>query len=55
MKTINVTPSWQSLFPIFKDMIFYGTAGQKEYVCEELEKLCKVAGAYNKLNKGKNK
>lgn len=46
-KTINVTPSWKSLYPLFKEWIMTGQKSQKEHVCEELKKLCELADIYN--------
>lgn len=50
-KEINITPTWNGLFPVFKDWIYNGTLEQKKLVCEQLKQLCDFADNYNKENK----
>lgn len=49
--TIDLTPKWEGLYPIYAEWIDSGTPGQKQLVKEELLKLCKVADAYNEVVK----
>lgn len=50
-ETIDITPRWMGLFPMFRDWIWSGTDSQKEAVIEELEKLCNLADIINDAKK----
>ena len=47
IKTIDVTPKWVALYPLYAEWIDSGTKEQKQLVKDELLKLCKVADAVN--------
>lgn len=55
VETIDVTPKWEGLYPLFVEWIDSGTSEQKQYVKEELLKLCKSTDEYNKLLKATQK
>lgn len=46
-ETIDVTPTWESLYPVFEDFIMNGSRKQKEHVCSELLNLCRVVDQMN--------
>jgi hypothetical protein len=48
IRMIDCTPSWISLYPMFKEFILFGNQKQKDLVCFELKKLCRIADARNK-------
>lgn len=50
IKTVNIAPTWTGLYPLFEQFIKTGSMDQKEYVCQELKKLCQLADAVNKKN-----
>ena len=43
IETINMQPSWESLLPLFYEWIDTGTQSQKDFVKDELKRLCKLA------------
>jgi hypothetical protein len=43
VKTIDCTPTWQGLYPLYEEWIKNGTAQQKQLVCDELKRLCAFA------------
>lgn len=45
--TIDITPKWMGLFPMFKDWVYNGNQTQKDSVVEHLEILCKSADKVN--------
>lgn len=51
MKTIDATPTWMGIFPMMKEFIYNGNEGQKDYVVQELERLCKAVDEINAQNK----
>lgn len=50
VETIDVTPKWVALFPLYCEWIDSGTKDQKQLVKDELLKLCKVADEVNEDN-----
>lgn len=50
--TIDVTPKWVALYPVYAEWIDSGTKEQKQLVKDELLKLCKVADAVNAKSGG---
>ena len=48
--TIDVTPKWIDLYPIYAEWVDSGSQKQKQLLKDELLKLCKVADAYNAMN-----
>lgn len=46
-ETVDITPTWESLYPVFEDFIMNGSRKQKEHVCSELLNLCRVVDQMN--------
>ena len=51
IESIDCTPTWISLLPIFNDFIDNGNSEQKQLLKDELKKLCNIADQYNKITK----
>lgn len=47
VRTIDATPKWMTLYPIFEEWILRGNESQRKHVCSELKKLCKAADNSN--------
>jgi hypothetical protein len=47
MRTINCAPTWTGLLPLFREYIFNGTEAQKQYLYEELTRLCALVDRQN--------
>lgn len=54
-KTIDITPRWEGLFPLFSNWMDNGTREQKELVKSEFLKLCKIADRVRDLKIDLNK
>lgn len=46
--TIDITPTWVSLHPLYSQWIREGSEEQKKLVCDELLKLCRIVDHYKK-------
>lgn len=50
-KTIDATPQWEGIYPLLEQFIRDGNSQQRDYVCDEVKKLCKIADRYNEMRK----
>lgn len=41
--TINITPKWVNLYPLFKEWILHGKPSQKDLALSEFKRLCEFA------------
>jgi len=51
LTTIDNTPTWGGLYPLYVQFIEVGNKEQKNLVIDELKKLCIIADDYNRLKK----
>jgi len=48
-ETIDITPTWNGLYPIFCEWIDRGSSKQKQLLKDELKKLVKIADEHNRI------